>query len=81
MSAYVSCGLVGVVVVVGGGSWPERAEPAPGADEQAVASSRAMSRAVMFRMCKASWPTGLAYIGSLGVRSPLRRGGVCPPKT
>tara|TARA_B100000809_G_scaffold149767_1_gene147283 strand:- start:231 stop:413 length:183 start_codon:yes stop_codon:yes gene_type:complete len=30
--------------------WPEMAEPALGADEQAVASSRATRVAVMFRM-------------------------------
>ena len=32
--------------------WPEMAEPALGADEQAVASSRATRRAVTFRMSK-----------------------------
>ena len=60
--------------------WPERAELALGADEQAVASSRATRVAVMFRMCKALWPAGLAYIGPLGVRRPLRRGVVYPSK-
>jgi len=70
-----------VVVVVGVVSWPEMAEPALGADEQEAANSRATRMAVTFRMCKASWPAGLAYIGPLGVRRPLRRGGVYLPKT